>query len=64
MLTMRAKQLAVSTGDPDFGCGQVQIPHRALAPGVHTGGFLAAKMTQGLKAFVGFYMDVRLADIG
>jgi hypothetical protein len=64
MLTMRTKQLAVTTCNPDFGGGQVQIPHCALAPAVHTGSFLAAKMTDGLKAFVGFYLNASLAGIG
>jgi hypothetical protein len=64
MLTMRAKQLAVLTCDPHFGCGKIQIPHRALAPAVHTGGFLTAKMADGLKAFVGFYLNTSFAGIG
>jgi hypothetical protein len=64
MLTMPAKQLAVATGNPDFGGGQVQISHRALAPAMRTGSFLAEKMTQGLKAFVGFYLNASFADIG
>jgi len=58
------KQLAVLTGKPDLGACQIQIANRALGPTVDSGGFLAAALTNRVKAFVGLSLNTRLAGIG
>jgi hypothetical protein len=64
LMTFDTKQFAIPTGKPHFGSCQVQIANRALCPTVDSSGFLAATLTNGLKAFVGLRLNARLGSIG
>jgi hypothetical protein len=57
-LTCGTMQLSVTNGYPHLGGGQAQIPDFALHPAVNAGGLVAALMTNGLKALVGFGVDM------
>ena len=63
-LTTRAKHFAISTGHPESGRGDAQIPDFALRPAVHPGCLLTTTVTQRPVAPIGLDVDIGLADIG
>jgi len=63
-LTVRTKHFAIPAGDPHPGSGKVQVSNLALCPAVDSASPVAAYLTDGLKALVGFYLDVSPSCLG
>jgi len=63
-LTVSAKHFAISAGDPGQCRSKTQVSDLALGPTVDSGGPLAATLADGLKAFVGFHMDMSPGCLG